>query len=95
MTVEQLRKLAKGLWRAAGQRGRVGAHSFRVGAATDLGAQGASRSLLMAKGRWASDVARIYRRMTRRAQLAASRAMQSSGGGRDMEELCPGFVQGR
>ena len=51
-------------------------------------------TVIMAKGRWACDIARIYARMTRRAQLAASRAMQQRGG-RDMEELFPSFVQGR
>ena len=61
---------------------------------TDLAEQNASQALLQAKGRWASDVYRIYTRMTRRAQLAASHAMQRRGG-RDMEELFPAFTQGR
>ena len=46
MTVERLRGLAKRIWRAAGQDGTVGAHSFRIGGATDLADQGASPLLL-------------------------------------------------
>ena len=49
--------------------------------------------LLQAKGRWASDIARIYARLTRRAQLLASRAMQRGGAGRDLEELFPSYAQ--
>jgi hypothetical protein len=94
MTTERLRRTARRIFRACGQRGKVGAHSFRIGGGTDLADQGASKALLAAKGRWASDIAQIYARMTRRAQLAASRAMQSRGG-RDMEELFPHFTQGR
>ena len=94
LTVRRLRKLAVDIFKAAGQKGRTGAHAFRIGGATDLADEGASQALLQAKGRWASDIGRIYARMTRRAQLAASKAMQrSGGGGRDMEELFPGFTQ--
>ena len=95
MTVEQLRAFARRLFRAAGQEGPVGAHSFRIRGATDLADQGASPVLLQAKGRWASDIGRIYARMTQSSQLAASVAMQRRGGGRDMEELLAGFVEGR
>ena len=94
LSVEQLRGVARRVFQEAGQSGNVGAHSFRIGGASDLVDQGASASLLMAKGRWASDVAQIYARMTRRAQLAASRMMQQRGG-RDCEELFSGFTQGR
>ena len=94
MTVERLRGLAKRIWRAAGQEGAVGAHSFRIGGATDLADQGASPLLLQAKGRWSSDIGKIYARMTRRAQLAASELMQRRAG-RDLEELCPRFTQAR
>jgi hypothetical protein len=93
LTVDQLRRFAKKLMKAAGQRGaKVGAHSFRIGGATELADQGASQLLLQAKGRWASDIGRIYARMTRRAQLAASRLMQRRGG-RDLEEIFPSFAQ--
>ncbi|KAL3894566.1 MAG: hypothetical protein SGPRY_013776, partial [Prymnesium sp.] len=70
-----------------------GAHSCRIGGATDLMATGqATQLLLQAKGRWASDVGKIYARMTRNEQIAASKLMQSARG-RDLEELLPGFVQ--
>jgi hypothetical protein len=79
--------------RAAGQKSaEVGAHSFRIGGATELADQGASQLLLQAKGQWASDIGRIYAHMTRRAQLAASRLMQRRGG-RDLEELFPAFAE--
>ena len=70
-----------------------GAHSLRIGGATDLASTGeASQLLLQAKGRWASDIGKIYARMTRRSQLAASALMQKARG-RDLEELLPGFTQ--
>ena len=93
MRVNDVRRLAKKIMKAAGQAGApVGAHSFRIGGATDLADRGASPLLLQAKGRWASDIGRIYARMTRRSQMAASRLMQQRGG-EDMEELFPGFTQ--
>lgn len=96
LTVRRMNKLAKLILKAAGVKGRTGAHAYRIGGATDLADEGACMSLLQAKGRWASDIGRIYARMTRRAQLAASRAMQRRGdGSRDMEELFPGFTQAR
>ena len=70
-----------------------GAHSARIGGATDLVASGrASQMLLEAKGRWGSDIATIYARMTRRAHLAASDLMHGARG-RDLEELLPEYVQ--
>lgn len=70
-----------------------GAHSCRIGGATDLMATGqASQLLLQAKGRWGSDIGQIYARLTRRGQIAASTLMQRASG-RDLEELLPGFVQ--
>lgn len=70
-----------------------GAHSCRIGGATDLVAAGdVSPLLLQAKGRWGSDIGRIYARMTRRSQLAASRLMQKARG-RDFEEIYASFVQ--
>lgn len=69
------------------------AHSCRIGGATDLASNGKSSQLLLqAKGRWGSDIGRIYARMTRRSQMAASRLMQKAKG-RDLEEIIPGFVQ--
>ena len=70
-----------------------GAHSTRIGGATDLASTGkCSQALLAAKGRWASDVGNIYARMTRHSQLEASRLMQKARG-RDLEELLPDFTQ--
>ena len=70
-----------------------GAHSGRIGGATDLASTGkASALLLRAKGRWGSDVGAIYSRLTRRGLLAASRLMQRARG-RDLEEIFPEFVQ--
>ena len=70
-----------------------GAHSARIGGATDLAATGrASQLLLQAKGRWSSDIAKIYARMTRRSQLAVSDLMYLSKG-RDLEEILPEFTQ--
>lgn len=70
-----------------------GAQSCRIGGATDLASTGrASQLLLQAKGRWSSDIGKIYARMTRRSQLAASRLMQKASG-RDIEEIIPDFTQ--
>jgi hypothetical protein len=76
-----------------GSESEWGAHSMRIGGATDLVATGGcSEVLLAAKGRWGSDIGKIYARMTRRAQLAASKLMQAARG-RDIEELIPTYVQ--
>lgn len=70
-----------------------GAHSPRIGGATDIESTGAaSQLLLQAKGRWQSDIGRIYARMTRRAHLAAS-ALMHRAKGRDLEELLPTFTE--
>ena len=95
MTVAHLRSLVRRVAKRLGypSKHEWGAHSLRVGGATDLASTGkASELLLRARGRWASDVAAIYARLTRRAQLAGSRLMQE-GRGRDLEELLPDFVQ--
>ena len=70
-----------------------GAHSMRIGGATDLVDRHASPLLLQAKGRWGSDIGKVYARMTRKAQLDVSLLMQKRGGGRDLEELFPNFTQ--
>lgn len=95
MTVAQLRKFTQDCAVSIGYpvRSQWGAHSGRIGGATDLAATGKSSQLLLqAKGRWASDIGKIYARMTRRCQLAASRLMQKARG-RDLEDIHPGFVQ--
>ena len=71
----------------------AGAHTPRIGGATEYGASGSvSELLLQARGRWSSDIAAIYARMTRRAHLAASDLMFEAHG-RDLEEIMPTFVQ--
>ena len=95
MRVGELRAFVKVLAKELGftNAAEWGAHSMRVGGATDLAATGqASELLLKAKGRWSSEIGAIYARMTPRALLAASRLMQKARG-RDLEEVLPGFVQ--
>ena len=95
MTVADMRRCVRERMHALGYADprQWGAHSCRIGGATVFMATGhASQILLQAKGRWASDVGKIYARMTRRGQLAASRLMQRARG-RDLEELLPGFIQ--
>ena len=70
-----------------------GAHSARIGGAIDVTASGeCSELLLEAKGRWGSDIAKIYARQTRRMHVAAS-DMMFRARGRDLEELLPGFCE--
>lgn len=95
MTVSEMRKLVKERMKLLGyeQQAHWGAHSCRIGGATDLAAAGnTSPLLLQAKGRWAGDIGRIYARMTRRGQIAASKLMQKAKG-RDLEEIMGEFSQ--
>ena len=93
MRTSDLRRAVKSIAAAAGvPREDVGAHSPRIGGGTDLVDADASPLLLQAKGRWAGDIGRIYARMTRRSQIAASQLMQASHS-RDIEELFPTFTQ--
>ena len=96
MKVGDLRNLIRRYAHLIGQKqlSQWGAHSFRIGGATDLAATDkCSPALLAAKGRWASDIGNIYARMTRKSQLAASRLMHTAKG-RDLEEIIPHFTQG-
>jgi len=95
MTVRQLRETVRTFAATLGYSDTRawGAHSGRIGGATDLASTGeASALLLRAKGRWASDIGAIYARLTRRAQLASSKLMQKAKG-RDLEEIYPEFTQ--
>ena len=95
MAVEDVRSTIRAYAAAIGYTNphEWGAHSARIGGATDLCSQGScSEVLLAAKGRWGSDIGKIYARMTRRAQLRASHLMQAARG-RCVEELIPGFTQ--
>ena len=72
-----------------------GAHSMRIGGATDLFSSNASNDITVIvqhRGRWSSDIYKIYTRITRRAHLSASR-MMFEGEGRSMEEIMPSFTQ--
>ena len=71
----------------------IGGHSARIGGSTDLVDTKGSALLLQAKGRWGGDIGRIYARMTRRAQVSASKLMQTGRCGRDLEDIFPDFTQ--
>lgn len=95
MTVPMMRALIKERMARLGYDtpSHWGAHSCRIGGATDLVSTGqTSQLLLQAKSRWGSDIERICARMTRRSQMAASSLMQRARG-RDLEEILPSFVQ--
>jgi len=96
MTVGMVRALVRSRMRALGETEMKhwGAHSCRIGGATDLStAPGTSALLLQARGRWASDIGKIYSRLTRQALLETSGMMYGAKKGRDLEELLPSFVQ--
>ena len=91
MTQDHFRKLIKDIALALEfDPDHFGGHSPRIGGATDIGDK--NPLLLMAKGRWAGDIAKIYNRLTRRGLVRASHAMQGKGA-RDMEEIYYEFAQ--
>jgi hypothetical protein len=91
MPVRDLRSLIKRTAAALSlPQQEFGAHSLRIGGATDIGDE--SPLLLQAKGRWASDIAGIYARLTRRGLVKSAWAMHKRSS-RDMEELHSNFVQ--
>lgn len=91
MTTGAFSRLVKKIAAALGFKPReFGAHSPRIGGATDIGDE--SPLLLQAKGRWAGDIGQIYARLTRRGLVRASRAMQRSNA-KDMEEIYDAFAQ--
>ena len=94
MTTARFRALVKRYASALGYDPKTfGAHSARIGGATDVAnSDEYSEVLLEAKGRWGSDIGKIYARMTRRTHLRASAAMYRTKG-RDVEEIVPSFVQ--
>ena len=73
-----------------------GGKSLRIGGATDLrealGDDEKSSRLIERRGRWCSEIARVYQRGRLETQLAGSMAMGSAGGV-DMESVCLGWVQ--
>ena len=94
MTTGYFRAVVRKIAKLAGFNPKeFGAQSARIGGATDLAATGkASQLLLQAKGRWSSDIGKIYARMTRKAQLAVSDLMYACTN-RDLEEILPEFTQ--
>ena len=94
--VDQFRQIVRRLAELLQQpTAQFGAHSCRIGGATDLFSDSRNKDIeiiLQNRGRWASDVYRIYVRITRRAHLHASHSMFAAGG-RSMEELLPSFAQ--
>jgi len=91
MAMPHFRKVVRRIAASLGFDPRdFGAHSPRIGGATDLGEK--SPLMLQAKGRWAGDLGKIYARLTRRGLVRASRAMQHRGS-RDMEEIHAAFSQ--
>lgn len=94
MTTSRFRALMKRYARMLGwDPKQAGAHSPRIGGASEYVATGeASQLLLEARGRWNGDIAAIYARMTLRMHQAAS-DMMFAARGRDLEELMPQFVQ--
>ena len=94
MTTARFRALNKRYARLLGWDPKeAGAHSPRIGGASEYASTGqASQLLLEARGRWSSDVASIYARMTRRMHMLGSDLMFQARG-RDLEELIPEFVQ--
>ena len=90
------RHLARSLADALGiPPGEVGGKAFRIGGATDyrdaLGAERAT-SLTKQRGRWESDVGAIYQRTLASEHLDASVEVADARS-RDLETLCPGWVQ--
>lgn len=95
-TTSSMRKLIRFRMKELGyaKPNQWGAQSCRIGGATDLAStRKASQLLLQAKERWSSDIGKIYARMTRRCQLAASSLMQRAVG-RDIEDIMPDLTQG-
>ena len=91
MTTPRVRAIVKKLAKLDGHDpSEFGAQSLRIGGAIDV--QPGGELLLQAKGRWASDIGKIYARMTRRAQIAASDLMFGSHSP-DLEEMFPGFAE--
>ena len=94
-STEDVRQMGK---RMAGRVGispeAVGGKLFRIGGATDLLDRlgvGSSR-IIQDRGRWGSEVARVYQRSLLRDQLDASGAMADADAA-DMEACIAGWVQ--
>ena len=92
----ETRELAQDIARLIGMDpAEFGAKSFRIGGATDwravFGPAGAE-TIIRERGRWASDVARIYQRALAQDHLSGSAAVGDTEG-RELEALCRGWTQ--
>jgi len=89
-------KLAQEMAAALGlDETEFGGKSFRIGGATDLAAAYGvvkAERLIGQRGRWKSDVQRLYERALASEHLGASAAIGEAEG-RELEALCRGWVQ--
>ena len=88
-------ELVKRVARALGfDPAEFGAHSPRIGGATDLrdAFRESSQRRIKERGRWASDVAQLYQRALLSAQLDVSVGMAEAVS-RDLEEALVGWTQ--
>ena len=79
-SVADVRQVVKWLMHAVGaDPRRFGAHSLRIGGATAALAAGIAPAQIRLAGRWASDVAEVYMRMSRQAGHNLSVVIGSTG----------------
>ena len=92
-TTTELRALFRGVARAIGlPPADIGAHSGRIGGATDLFASGAPPVAIQIAGRWDSDIWAIYARQCVGQSLDLSRAAAACDD-IDLEQLLPSYSQ--
>ena len=72
--------------------GEVGAHSYRIGGATDHADGGGNPTMMKARGRWDGAVAFIYASDTIASQLALQAAMWWAGSA-SVEAIFADWVQ--
>ena len=78
--VSEVRRVVKWLMGAIGQDAvRFGAHSLRIGGATAALAGGVQPGMIRLLGRWSSDVAEVYSRMSRQAASKFTVVVGSTG----------------
>ena len=100
IATDDVRGIVQRMASAAGEDPReFGAKSLRAGGATDLSAAAGwsierATAAIKARGRWWSDVYKLYRRALLGEQLDASRAVGDAEGA-DMEAVCAGWCQPR
>ena len=93
LTTTELRALYRGVARVIGLDPKdLGAHSGRIGGATDLFASGTPPVAIQIAGRWDSDIWAIYARRCVGQLLSYSRAAADCTDV-DLEELIPSYSQ--